>query len=179
MSRYPAFDRRELDVHRLVAPQAVDQRDEETVQDRVLAREGSACVRGLGGAEHPGASPDPRPRGLAERRGRSDLHLGVVADALQLPRRVPGANERPTTINGDVHRCTYRRAVAAIGREENSPLANKGLESRRRFFHRATSGSRDTLTLRDEARFPRVTSALPALPNRRLCRRTEGTVPFF
>jgi hypothetical protein len=37
----------QLDVHRLVAPQAVDQRDQDAVQYRMLADEQSSGVRGL------------------------------------------------------------------------------------------------------------------------------------
>jgi hypothetical protein len=42
-----ALERPQLDVYRLVAPQAVDQRNQEAVQDRMFAGEQSSCVRGL------------------------------------------------------------------------------------------------------------------------------------
>ena len=50
-----AGNRRQLDVHRLVAHQPMDQRNQETVQDRVPAGEQPSGVRRFLVVEHPGA----------------------------------------------------------------------------------------------------------------------------
>jgi len=53
-----AVERPQLDVYRLVALQAVDQRDQKTVQDWMLAGEQSSGVSGLLALEHPCTGAD-------------------------------------------------------------------------------------------------------------------------
>jgi|SRR5215211_98355 len=77
-----AFERPQLDVYRLIVPQAVDQRDQIAVQNRMLACEQSSGVRGLLALEHPCTGADRGTSGPATPRGGSDLHLRVVADPL-------------------------------------------------------------------------------------------------
>src|SRR5215510_8063497 len=80
-------------MHCPVASQTMDQRDQDAVQDRMLAGKSLAGVRRLGAVEHPSASANRRPRGLAAKCGRRDLDFWVVANPLQLPGSIPGATK--------------------------------------------------------------------------------------
>src|SRR5262245_15299893 len=102
-------------MHCPIASQTMDQRDQDAVQDRMLAGKSVAGVRRLGAVEYPGASANRRPRGLAAKCGRRDLDFWVVANPLQLPCRIPGTHEGSRALDGNVHRGTNRSAVAAIG----------------------------------------------------------------
>jgi hypothetical protein len=61
----------QLDVHGLVAPQAMDQRDKEAVQGRILAGQQPSGVGRLFAFEHRGAGPYRWRRRFATRRGRA------------------------------------------------------------------------------------------------------------
>src|SRR5215510_4749871 len=102
-------------MHCPIASQTMDQRDQDAVQDRMLAGKSVAGLRRLGAVEHPCASANRRPSGLAAKCGRSDLDFWVVTNPLQLPGRIPGAHEGSRALDGNVHRSADWRAVAAIG----------------------------------------------------------------
>jgi hypothetical protein len=76
----PAFrrlQRRQLDVDRLVAPQAMEQRNQDTMQDRILFAKEFSGARRLRVAEHSGTSTDRRAGRLASRRGRAISTMGL------------------------------------------------------------------------------------------------------
>src|SRR5215510_15270559 len=102
-------------MHCPIAFQTMDQRNQDAVQDRMLAGKSLAGVRRLGAVEYPSASANRRPRGLAAKCGRRDLDFRVVANPLQLPGRIPGAHEGSCALDGNVHRSANWTAVEAIG----------------------------------------------------------------
>src|SRR5262245_25749183 len=102
-------------MHCPIASQTMDQRDQDAVQDRMLAGKSLAGVRRLGAVEYPGASANRQPRRLATKCGRRDLDFWVVANPLQLPGRIPCAHEGSRALDGNVHRSSDRSAVASIG----------------------------------------------------------------
>ena len=77
------------------------QGNEDAVQHWVFAGEGSPGRNGLIAGEDPGPSVDRRPSGATTVRRRRELDLRVVSGPLQLPRRVPGAEEGEAAVDGD------------------------------------------------------------------------------
>ena len=107
-----------------VTTQAMDQWNEQALQDRMLAGQELSSIRRRVAAEHPGARTDRRASGPAAECGWGDLDCGVVADALEFPSRVPCSDEGAVAVDGDVHRRADRRAITAIRREQDGILAS-------------------------------------------------------
>ena len=109
----------------------MDQRNQEAVQNPMLASDGATGIRRLITVEYPSVGADRRAGGLAAKRGTSHLDLRIVADSLDLPGRVPSADESAVAFDGDVYRSADRGAISAVGGEQDVLLVNKGFESRR------------------------------------------------
>src|ERR671917_748260 len=90
----------------------MDKRDKEAVQGRILAGEQLSGPGGAFAFEHPGAGLYRRRRRFAPGRGRGELDFGIVADAPQLPRRIPGTEVGPIPLHRDVDK-TWVRLTAA------------------------------------------------------------------
>jgi hypothetical protein len=89
----------------------MDQRNQETVQQLMLASDGSTGVCRLITSEYPSVGLDRWAGGLAAKRGRGHLDLRVVADRLDLPDRISSADESAVAVDGHVlpgYRPEYR-----------------------------------------------------------------------
>src|SRR5262245_40151849 len=102
-------------MHCPIASQSMDQRNQDAVQDRMLAGKSVAGVRRLGDVEYPSAGASRQPRRLAAKCGRRDLDFRVVANPLKLPCLIPCAHEGSCALDSNVHRGPNWSAVAAIG----------------------------------------------------------------
>jgi hypothetical protein len=126
-----AIGRLQLDVYGLVTPQTMHQRNQEAMQNPMLASDGSTGIRRFVTFEYTSVGADRWAGGLAAKRGGGHLDLRIVADSLDLPGRIPGADESTISIDGDVYRGTDRSNVSAVGGEQDVLLVDKGFESRR------------------------------------------------
>ncbi len=109
----------------------MDQRNQEAVQNPMLASDSPTGVRRLITFEYTSVGVDRRTGRLTAKRGRGHLDLRIVVDSLDLPGRVPSADESAVTFDGHVCEGTDRSTVAAICGEQDVLLVNKGFQSRR------------------------------------------------
>jgi hypothetical protein len=109
----------QLVVHGAVAHQAVCDRYEDPLQDRVPVAQRTPGQARVVAAEQPRPRADRWPRRLSAERARGGLHPRVAAQAFGLPRRVPGAKERAAVGEDDAHGRADGRAIALVDGEED------------------------------------------------------------
>src|SRR5215210_5929759 len=114
----------------------MDQWDKEAVQGRILADEQPSCAGRSFAFQHPGAGSYRWRRRIATGRGRGELDFWVIADAPQLPRRVPGTEVGMIPLHRDVDCGADRRTVALVRDQQDRPLPYEGFEGLRRIIHR-------------------------------------------
>src|ERR671917_1441289 len=117
----------------------MDQWDKEAVQGVILAGEQPSCAGRLFAFEHYGAGHYRRRRRPATGRGRGELDFGVIAEAPQLPRRVPGTEVGAIPLHHDVDSGADRGAVALVRGQQDRQLSDEGFESLRRIIHRSVT----------------------------------------
>src|SRR5262245_33403018 len=99
--------------------------DQPAVQDRVFGAQEPRGMARLGALEDSRASVNWRPGWPAADRRRCELDERVALNALELARRVPGAEVRVRALDGDVNGCSNRRAIAPIGGQQRGLLASE------------------------------------------------------
>src|SRR6266566_4343966 len=123
-----AVDRRQFDMHGPIAAQAVVERNEDALQQRILL---SQCLSGmdrLSGASHARTCTDRLTGRPATPRRRGKLDRRVVDHPLELARGAPGTDEGMVSLDGDMHGRTHRCAALAVAREQYVLLASKAFE---------------------------------------------------
>src|SRR5215204_3291211 len=100
----------------------MDQWDKEAVQGRRLAGEQPSRAGRSFTFQHPGAGPYRGCCRPTAGRGWGKLDFWVIADAPQLPRRVPGTEVGTIPLRRDVDRGADQRTVALVRDQQDRPL---------------------------------------------------------
>src|SRR6266568_149399 len=134
-----AVDRRQFDMHGPIAAQAVVERNEEALQQRILLSQCLTSMDRLSSAEHARTCTDPRTGWLTTPRRRGKLDRRVVDHALVLARCAPGTHEGVACFDSNMHRCAHCCAPLAVAREPHVLLMSKAFERWRRGGYHVTS----------------------------------------
>src|SRR6266566_452721 len=119
-------------MHGPIAAQAMVERNEEALKQRILLSQGVSGMDCLSVAEHARTCTDRRTGWPATPRRRGQLDRRVADHALVLARRAPGTHEGMAALDGDMHRRAHRCAVLAVAREPHVLLTSKAFERWRR-----------------------------------------------
>src|SRR5918993_4982801 len=117
-------------MRRGIPTQPVAERDEQAMQDGVLASQETAGAGRFLTGEDPGPGRNRRSYGSTTSGAWGDRHLWIVPDALHLPGGSPGADERAVAVDSDIDRRFHRCPVAPKRRQQNGPLLGKRRERR-------------------------------------------------
>jgi hypothetical protein len=103
--------------------QAMGQRHQQAVQQRMLVGQQASCTPDFGALQASGRGLNGRAGRLAPGRGGRDVHPGVVVDASGLPCLLEGAEIGVVTIDGEADGRAHRSAVPAVGSYQHRLLA--------------------------------------------------------